>query len=143
MNDPTAKLLAQVLADLAGSDPECRWQAAEGIGLLGSEVIHKAAPLLLERLDDPSMRVRVSAATTLLKASPIPLEFLPYILNGLLSVRPVTRAWCCSLLGESGTRHPSVLSALEVLTKSDPDEDVRSRARMALRQLVDTDLRAD
>ena len=143
MNDPTADLLAQVLVDLAGPDPERRWHAAEGLGLLGSEAIHKAAPQLLERLDDPSMRVRVSAATTLLKASPIPLEFLPFILNGLLSVRPVTRAWCCSLLGESGTRHPSVLSALKVLATDDPDEEVRSRAWMALGQLVGTEPRAD
>ncbi len=77
-------------------------------------MIHKAAPRLLERLDDENRRVRVAAAATLLEASPIPLEFLPYILNSLLSGRADTRAWCCSLFGESGTRHPSVLAALKV-----------------------------
>ena len=124
-------MLAELLEHLTGNDPERRSKSAEAIALLGSWAIHKAAPVLLARLDDDHTQVRVAAATTLLKASPIPLEFLPHVLNALRSQRIETRTWCYVLLGESGTDHPAVRAALLALAANDTEAEVRWAAARA------------
>lgn len=136
MNAPTHHLLSEVLGDLAGPDPVRRRLAAEGIRLLGTGAVTRCVGPLLACLEGESLSVRPAAAWALLGASPLPEEFVPFLMNALLSDRAETRAWCCSLLGETGTAHPGVRRALEVLAEGDPDEEVRWRAGKAVGELA-------
>lgn len=118
-----------------------RRQAAEGIRLLGTDVVTRCVRPLLACLDDEFLPVRTAAAWTLLGATALPEEILPVLMTGLLSERADQRAWCCSLIGETGTTHPGVRRTLELLAEGDPDEDVRWRAAIAVRELEGVEMR--
>lgn len=104
-------------------------------GALGTDVVSRCVGALIACLDDESLKVRSAAAWALLAASPIPDDFVPFLMNALLSPNATTRAWCCSLLGESGTTHPGVRRALSALADGDPDSEVRWRAERAVEEL--------
>lgn len=135
MNEATQQVLGEILADLASDDAERRQLAAEALRLLGADVVSRCVAPLIACLDDESLKVRSAAAWALLGASPIPKEFVPFLMNALLSPHATTRAWCCSLLGESGTSHPGVRRALAALADGDPDSEVRWRAERAVEEL--------
>ena len=85
----------EILADLVSEDAEHRRLAAEGLRLLGTDVVTRCVGPLIACLDDESLKVRSAAAWALLAASPIPEDFVPLLMNALLSPQATTRAWCC------------------------------------------------
>jgi len=101
----------------------------------------RLARLLLACLEDESRRVRVAAAWALLGASPLPDEAVPLLMECLLSKSSEMRAWCCTLLGEIETNRQGVRVALELLAEHDPDEDVRWRAGVSLREIAEGEAR--